>query len=255
MRNTLRALGKDTTTASGAWLAGSVISWTCVFLFAPEVPRLAGIRSPLTAHVLTWLCWLWWLGHLFPRHRDADVTRYGSCAFRRAFHRDVLQGVSCSFAQMLRPVLYGVAGGGLAVPVTAIQEAGLLVFVWGVVLIGLAMDALGIDGAIFLQEYVGPPRMVRTGIYGIVRHPLFFGGIIASVGAAIALGGALSLSMAAANLAVLLPYLLLEDRRCMQLFGHSYVGYRQTVGPFLPRWRGVLGLTQSAPASDRAWRV
>lgn len=198
------------------------------------VEDLLGVPA-LSFHCFLWIVWLTWLGYVFP----LDIARAKSSGrgapFRHAFYRNVLFGVSCSFAQMLRPAFHGIVEGALSRPVYMRQQIGLVFIAAGSVVIGLAMEVLGIHGAIFLQEYQQSPRLSRNGVYGVIRHPLFFGGIITSVGAALVLSSTDGNAMALANLTVLPAYLVLEDRRCCVLFGGQYNEYRAAVGAFAPK--------------------
>jgi len=115
-------------------------------------------------------------------------------------------------------------------------------------MIGFAMEVLGIDGAIFLQEYSRRPQLTRKGIYGYLRHPLFFGGTITSIGAAIVVRGKVPIALGLSNLAILPLYMRFEERRCAKLFGRAYGQYTREVPPFVPRWRNLVKIVSVAAA-------
>jgi protein-S-isoprenylcysteine O-methyltransferase Ste14 len=245
---TLQALGRPRTIWQRSRLVVTILAWTSGFLLLGFALDKWLAIPPLVLHWLFWSVWLWWLGDLFPNHRETDLRLYGAVAFRRGFYRDVLFGVTCSFAQMLRPALYGAVDGALLRPVSLGAQAGLALIVLGLLMIGFAMEVLGIDGAIFVQEYSQRPQLTQQGIYGYLRHPLFFGGTITSIGAAIVVGGKVPIALALSNLAILPLYMRFEDRRCARLFGHAYGQYMRKVPPFVPRWRNLVKVVSVAAA-------
>ena len=81
------------------------------------------------------------------------------------------------------------------------------------------------------------PRIQKHGLYGMVRHPMYLGGIIF-----------FTASMTHAPLAQFLGYLILdiymiigtfrEDRRLSRELGDMYMNYKKDVPMILPRIRG-----------------
>lgn len=252
MNCTLQALGRPQNIWQRSRLVVTILEWTAgLLLIGLALDKWLAI-PPLVVQWLFWLVWLWWLGDRFPSHRETDLRLYGAFAFRRGFYHDVLFGVTCSFAQMVRPALYGALDGAFLQPVSLSAQAGLALIVLGFLMIGFAMEVLGIDGAIFLQEYSRIPRLTRRGIYGCLRHPLFFGGIIASIGAAIVVGGKLPVCLGLSNLAILPLYMRFEDRRCAKVFGRIYADYTRDVPPFVPRWRKLVKIVAVEAAELRS---
>ena len=248
----LQALGRPQTIWQRSRLVVTVLEWTAgLLLIGLALDKWFAI-PPLVVQWLFWLVWLWWLGDRFPSHREADLSLYGAFAFRRGFYRDVLVGVTCCFAQMLRPAFYGAVDGAFLRPVSLSAQAGLALIVLGFIMIGFAIEVLGIDGAIFLQEYSRTPHLTRRGIYGCLRHPLFVGGIIASIGAAIVVGGTVPICLGLSNLAILPFYMRFEDRRCAKVFGRMYGHYTRDVPAFVPRWRELIKVATVGTAELRS---
>lgn len=193
---------------------------------------------PAIFQVVLWGGWLLWLGYLLPRHQERDIAAGGN-AYRRAFWRELCFGIGFNFAMLLRVLVVGMMDGGTMVESPWILTGGfVLVGLGGFAILGGARQ-LGVSCAFFVYEYAPntTPPVVDRGVYGVLRHPLFTGGICMSVGFGICVGTPAALELAAVNAAVLLPYLPIEDRRCSRAVGARYARYREEVGGILPRSR------------------
>ncbi len=191
---------------------------------------------PAIFQVFLWACWLTWLGYFLPRHQTRDLAAGGN-AYKRAFWRELCFGIGFNFAMVLRPMTVGIVHGGEIVGSPWILALGLLLAALGVFAILDGSRQLGVSCAFFVYEYAADvtPPVIDRGIYGLLRHPLFTGGICISIGLAICVGNQIALELAAVNLAVLVPYLPIEDHRCSQAVGPRYLRYRKEVGGILPR--------------------
>jgi protein-S-isoprenylcysteine O-methyltransferase Ste14 len=190
---------------------------------------------PPVFQVLLWAGWLSWLGYLLPRHRARDLSTGGN-AYRRAFWRELCFGIGFNFAMLLRPLVVGISQGGSLVGSPWILASGLLLTGLGVSSILEGSRRLGVSCAFFVYEYTPntTPPVIDRGVYGLLRHPLFTGGICMSVGLGLCVATPTALGLAAVNAAVLLPYLPIEDRRCSHAVGPRYVRYSEEVGGILP---------------------
>lgn len=199
-----------------------------------------------------WACWLIWLGHFLPRHQARDLV-IGANPYKRAFWRELCFGIGFNFAMLLRPMTVGIVDGGEIVGSPWVLALGLLLAALGIIAVLDGSRQLGVSCAFFVYEYapdVTPP-VIDRGSYGLLRHPLFTGGICMSIGLAICIGNPVALGLAAVNLAVLAPYLPIEDRRCSQAVGPRYLRYREEVGGILPRPSRVLPAGEPAQRQDR----
>ena len=214
---------------------------TGIFLALGYLVSALGV-NPVLLHVAIWAGWFIWQGHFFGQHRQHYLSADPTTAYRRAFRRDILPGVTLGVSQMVRPVWGGVLGllqsSSLPHPLAAC--AGVVCGIVGIRLLYLGFRTIGFDGAGFLYEYKERAvPLTRRSIYAFIRHPLFLGGVLASVGASLLLGGPETLVMAAINIAVLPIYERLEDARLTRVFGNHYLSYRSKVGGFVPRFRLV----------------
>jgi protein-S-isoprenylcysteine O-methyltransferase Ste14 len=148
----------------------------------------------------------------------------------------------------------GILQGGEIVGSAWILALGLLLAALGAFAILDGSRQLGVSCAFFVYEYavdVTPP-VIDRGVYGLLRHPLFTGGICMSIGLAICVGTPVALVLAAVNLGVLVPYLPVEDHRCSQAVGPRYQRYRKEVGGILPRPNRTLPAGEAAQGQDRS---
>jgi len=114
-----------------------------------------------------------------------------------------------------------------------------VVCVSSVIFIIQAMRVVGIHNAAFVPEFIDHQDFepIRSGIYGVVRHPLFWGGIGYSVGLAVAAATPTAYALGTINLAYGLLYNWLDDRRLRNVFGTRYAAYSDQVPAILPRTR------------------
>lgn len=124
-------------------------------------------------------------------------------------------------------------GPGVRFP-PAVRAAGVAAVVAGTTLSTVAALDLGAE----LTPAVTPrpgARLRTRGVYGLSRHPLYAGLLVASVGAVLVRGRASTL-LASLGLAVVLHVKAVEeDDRLVVRFGREYVAYRDRV----PRLVGV----------------
>ncbi|MDE2447981.1 MAG: isoprenylcysteine carboxylmethyltransferase family protein, partial [Gammaproteobacteria bacterium] len=131
-------------------------------------------------------------------------------------------------------LLFGKATG------VALLDARCLPAVAGLVGLGIALTAAGAAFSIVARLYLGQNwsatatikqdhELIRRGPYGLVRHPIYTGTLIAAIGTAIALGEIRDL--------LALPLVIVgfwlkarsEERLLMSNFGDRYGAYRREV--------------------------
>jgi protein-S-isoprenylcysteine O-methyltransferase Ste14 len=118
--------------------------------------------------------------------------------------------------------LYRATGVGAGLHV-AVQLAG----VWLIVQSVRGIDALELAG---IRHEAAGGRLQRRGPYALVRHPLYFGWVLAVFGAANMTGD--RLAFAALTTVYLLVAMPFEERSLRRTFGDDYARYAQAV-----RWR------------------
>ena len=246
MTTLVLALGWRPTWGARVRLTAAVAAGTLGFLAVGVVAiDLLGVPATLV-QACSWGGWLLWLGIVFPRSSLRQGVEFSQLPYRRAFMHEILPGIACSFAQLLRPALEGALGSGerpIERPVWIL--AGALLVAAGSVLIAAGVRALGVARVLFVHEYVPAGEegagITSKGIYSRIRHPLFLGGIACSVGLGLCVGTPEALRLAALNVCSMPVYVWFEDRRCSRIMGDPYTRYRQRVGAVLPRLRGGVG--------------
>ena len=146
-------------------------------------------------------------------------------------------------------------------------DAGQLI-AFGIFLVVWALDSFLLDKTTFLSEYVplyvrisgliaavaiamsliqgghaatrhdeGPTRLITTGVFGYVRHPLYLGCVLVYFGLAFS---TLSLASVVLAVATFVFYDFLasyEERFLESRFGDDYGSYRKKTGRWFPRPR------------------
>ena len=78
-------------------------------------------------------------------------------------------------------------------------------------------------------------KIVSTKIYSIIRHPQYFGGLLAHIGISFLLSSLLSLTFT--PLVILLNFLVAwkEEKELLKEFGNDYETYKEKVPMFFPK--------------------
>jgi protein-S-isoprenylcysteine O-methyltransferase Ste14 len=114
----------------------------------------------------------------------------------------------------------------------AAQAAGIIITIAG----ARALDVLELAGVRQVLPRAGrPPRLEVGGVYGFVRHPLYFAWALLVFGAPDMTMTRLSFALVStAYLAVAIPF---EERGLRETFGPAYASYQRQV-----RWRMFPGI-------------
>lgn len=242
MVDLLGALHWRVSVASGIWLIAVIAFATSLVLaLGAATVSLTGV-SVIALQCILWALWLIWLGILFPRSRQRDEDRPCPYPYRRAFKREILPGIAVAFSQILRPGLTGFAENELSLAMSSVIGLPLLLLGAGILWSGVA--TLGLARTLFVYEYIPTDTPVTTdGIFRFLRHPLFLGGSMLSLGLAICTDSQIAIELGAINACVIPIYVQLEDRRCCARLGDAYADYRAAVGGVIPRRRSAISLS------------
>jgi protein-S-isoprenylcysteine O-methyltransferase Ste14 len=130
------------------------------------------------------------------------------------------------FAERFRPGVLGVRFGAMPYTGLAITVVGLAFAVWARFYIGKNWD-----GLIALKE---DHQLVRGGPYGIVRHPIYSGFMLATFGTALAQGDVGGLVSTALVVIAWGYKATVEETFMTQQFGEQYEQYRREVKGLVP---------------------
>ncbi|AQT79075.1 hypothetical protein B1R94_06990 [Mycolicibacterium litorale] len=152
--------------------------------------------------------------------------RAGPRAETRPIQRVVMVGTFIAFPAMLVLAALDYRFGWSGVPAWLSVVGDVLVAVG----LGLAMFVVYQNryAAATITVEEGQP-LVTTGVYGVVRHPMYTGNVILMIGMALALGSYWALLIAAAGVALMVVRIFDEEKMLSgQLDG--YRQYQETVG-------------------------
>jgi protein-S-isoprenylcysteine O-methyltransferase Ste14 len=77
-------------------------------------------------------------------------------------------------------------------------------------------------------------RIVKTGVYSIVRHPQYLGGILAHIGFSFLLSGMYSLLVTPLIVALIYTISWKEENELIKEFGQEYTDYKKRVPMLIP---------------------
>lgn len=193
-----------------------------------------GLNLPsVVVHTVGWTAWFVWQGSLFAKRRKRFIDRYGDEAYKKAFWTDILFGASLCFAQLLNPAAHGDLGYQSTNDLFLLGT-GAVFLLAGLGLFFASIKTIGFDAAGFLYEYQDYDefQMIEKGIYAHIRHPLFLGGVLCSVGLTMIFFAETALYLAIVNVGVIFIYRRLEDKRLSSVFPGNYTEYRSRVDGF-----------------------
>ena len=114
-----------------------------------------------------------------------------------------------------------------------------------VFLFGTAVLVASLALAVWARRHLGPywsgtitvkeeHRLIRSGPYSFVRHPIYTGIVAGMVGTAIALGELRGVLSVLLLLAAYLRKIRIEEKWLVERFGQIYVDYRKKVKALIP---------------------
>ena len=114
----------------------------------------------------------------------------------------------------------------LGLPDLAAWIIGGAIFIVAMTFAGLGVYQIRI-GALKLPNKEG--KLQTSGIYGVVRHPIYFGDVFWPLGWSIMSNASYSLMLSPLWLFILLLFSLVEEERLVEEYGEEYERYRQRV--------------------------
>ncbi|HVP35924.1 MAG TPA: isoprenylcysteine carboxylmethyltransferase family protein [Terriglobales bacterium] len=91
------------------------------------------------------------------------------------------------------------------------------------------------SGHVVLESQQRPERVISSGVFGYVRHPLYLGGMLMYLGLVISTLSLFSLIIFV-GIFIFYNYIAGYEEKVMEeKFGEEYVKYKQKTGKWLPR--------------------
>ncbi|MCE9647427.1 MAG: isoprenylcysteine carboxylmethyltransferase family protein [Chloroflexi bacterium] len=178
---------------------------------------------------------------LFFSRRQTYREKYKELAYRKAFAHYAMPGL----ALIMAAVAHAGYMNGPFVPrgwwTIVFLALGWFMLCIGALLWIRSVFALGADHLALLYVYhPGEGRIVNSGIYGILRHPVYAGVMRVGIGLALLNGNANAIAFA-----ILMPLgltgwiYLVEERELAERLGSSYLDYRKRTPAFWPHIRDL----------------
>ena len=102
-------------------------------------------------------------------------------------------------------------------------------------LVGAVLGLLGLKELSFrVASHEEPKEVVTSGVYSLVRHPQYLGGLLAHVGISLILSALYSLLATPAVFIALYVMARAEEKYLLEKFGSQYRRYMEKVSGFLP---------------------
>ena len=102
-------------------------------------------------------------------------------------------------------------------------------------LVGVIMGLLGLKELSFrVASHEEPKQVVTGGVYSLVRHPQYLGGLLAHVGISLILSALYSLLATPLVFIALFTMAKTEEKYLLEKFGSQYRRYMEKVSGFLP---------------------
>lgn len=192
----------------------------------------------LIIYLLGWLIWYFWHSVWFNYLSKVLQWLGHKNYFKFLVYGQISPGVSFFAAMMLFPALYAYYED-----INFTDNSILILFIvclcfTGFYIIFLSFRTIGLGGAAFENDY-GPEMKKKSlnkkSIYGVIRHPLFLGAILISIGISLIFPANINLIILGINLATLPIYKWLEEKRLLEVFGEEYRQYMKEVNGFIPK--------------------
>jgi len=108
-------------------------------------------------------------------------------------------------------------------PPLVVSGVGLVLFVLGWTIIAVALHANPFAVTVVRHQDERQHSVVDTGIYSVVRHPMYAGNVLVNVGLSLLLGSYIAALLAAVPLGLLMARIALEER----FLRRELPGYRE----------------------------
>lgn len=176
---------------------------------------------------------------LFFSRKQAYKEKYKELAYRNAFAHYAMPGL----ALIMAAITHAAYMNGPFVPhgwwKVVFLIVGWFMLCSGAILWIRSLFAFGADNLALLYVYYPEEgQIINSGIYGILRHPVYAGALRVGIGLALLNGNANSIAFA-----ILLPLgftswiRLVEEIELTKRFGQFYLDYRKHIPAFWPRLR------------------
>jgi len=144
-----------------------------------------------------------------------------------------LRNLVDGWCELLKLIIPFIDPFKLRLPVWLALPAGLLLYAVGMAFTLLALRSL--MPVLAARSRGQPhPKLLKTGVYSVVRHPLYFGSTLWPAGLSIALRAAASLALTPVWLTYYTIIANIEEKQLTKEFGEEYEEYKRKVKKIIP---------------------
>ena len=134
---------------------------------------------------------------------------------------------------VLPPIVFPFTDGPpIAIPSIITLFIGAFLVVITFIIRMVAQKQIGVSPA--LKSKI---RLVRTGIYGFVRHPLYIGNGLFAIGLAILFNSLYAFLFSILYTFLYFPIIYFEEKDLLKKYGEEYKKYKEEVGLLFPKKR------------------
>lgn len=166
-------------------------------------------------------------------HRKSYRKKYGSLAYRQSFFHFGIWGMPLIASTIIHPLI---VRDERIIPIVSALIIGSCLLWIGFALHHSAVKTLRLDRMIFIYTYFPEEgNFVSTGIYSLIRHPIYSSAIHMVFGFGILRGSISSLLCAILVLIAFLIWIKIEEQEMRERGGEGYIQYQKNTTALFPR--------------------
>jgi len=166
-------------------------------------------------------------------HRKSYRKKYGGLAYRQAFFHFGVWGMPLMDSTIIHPLI---VRDERIIPIVAALIIGSCILWMGFTLYHSAVETLRIDRMIFIYTYFPEEgNFVSTGIYSLIRHPIYSSVIYMVFGFGVLKGSIYALLCSILVLITFLIWIKIEEQEMRERGGEDYVQYQKNTSALFPK--------------------
>jgi protein-S-isoprenylcysteine O-methyltransferase Ste14 len=183
-----------------------------------------------TAEIVIYVLWIVWLLYWIACARNVKATKWHESITSRAVHESLF--VVCAILLALPDQLPAFIVRRIVPPSPMLELAGAIALVVGLSVTAWGRQRLGANwsGTVTVKE---GHTLIRTGPYGLVRHPIYSGLLLGLGGTALTIGEWRGVFAVALALFALLWKIRVEEARMLNVFP-EYQHYQDETWALIP---------------------
>ncbi len=191
-------------------------------------------------HVLLVLAWAVYfaLHSILASFQVKDFVK-SSLPFVHRYYR-LIYNLIASGGLFFLLIINGAIASPLLITVSTFTTVlGLILATWGFLVIKLAFRCYSLKAFLGLENENDEvnPVLIRTGILGVIRHPIYSGSLLMLFGFLFYRPTTTNLVTVVCMCLYLIVGIYFEERKLVKVFGTKYISYKQEVPMLIPKIR------------------